>query len=212
MVRRRIITVSAWTTSLIVAHTIIGPAQFAPAQNVPPAQTPDERRDDFTEKAAAARLLAAMGPNTPIDTKVARLIDRLVLRDRRQVQAAVTAMIMLGSPAVPAIIGRIDDRRDMPVRVVAIENRFPGAFEAVRQPGFVKVIDCLDLVLNDITGEYFGSIDVIFAGDPDRPEFDVQRRAMIAGWRGYLAQKRATPRAPGKSLPAAEPTQARHEK
>jgi hypothetical protein len=107
---------------------------------------------------------------------------------------------------------RIDDRRDVPVRVVAFENLFPDAFEAVRQPGFVKVIDCLDLVLNDITGESSGSIDIIFAGDPDRPELDVQRGAMIAGWRGYLARKQATPCARGKSLPAAKPTRARHEK
>jgi hypothetical protein len=70
----------------------------------------------------------------------------------------------------------------------------------------VKVIDCLDLVLNDITGESFGQIDVIFAGDPDRPEYDSQRTAMVAGWRGYLARNAAMPRAPGKSLPTADPT------
>jgi hypothetical protein len=211
-VRRRMIALSACTASLIVAHPIIGPAQFAPAQNVPPIETPGELLDAVTKKKAAARLLAAMGSNTPVDTKVARLLDRLVVRDREEVQTAVTALVMLGSSAVPAIIRRIDDRREMPVRNIGFENRSPNSFEAVRWPGFVKVIDCLDCVLNDITGESFGSIDIVFVGDPDRPEFDVQRSAMVDGWRGYLARKQATPRAPGKSLPVTEPTQARYGK
>jgi len=107
----------------------------------PPApKNADVALDDLLQKPAAARLLAAIGPNTPIDMKVSRLIDRLVLRDRGQVQAAATALIMLGAPAVPSIILRMADRRDMPVGSVSFENRSPGAFESERcqPPTLVK--------------------------------------------------------------------------
>jgi hypothetical protein len=199
--------VCAWTAAVVVSHALIGPVKLVSAQDAQPTKAQDEVRDGITEKAAAARLLAAMGPDTPVDTKVAQLIERLVLRDRAEVQAAVTALVLLGPPAVPAIIRRMDDRRDMPVRAVGFENRAVDAFEGVRWPGFVKVIDCLDLVLNDITGESFGQIDLMFAGDPDRPEYDSQRSAMVAGWQAYLARKATAPRAPGKSLPLAGPTE-----
>jgi hypothetical protein len=88
-----------------------------------------------------------------IDTKVDRLIDRLLLRDGDEVQAAVTAITMLGQPAVPAIIRRIDDRRPTSLQGIAFENRSANAFEAVRQYGVAQVVDCLGYVLNDITGE-----------------------------------------------------------
>jgi len=48
---------------------------------------------------------------------------------------------------------------------------------------------------------HFNSADLL--------EFDAQRTAIVAGWRGYLARKRATTRAPGKSLPGAAPPQGR---
>ncbi len=98
---------------------------------------------------------AAMCSNTSIDTKVAQLIDRLVLPDRDQVQAATTALVMLGQPAVPAIIRRIDDRREMSAQGVAFENKYPGAFEAVAQYVTPKVVDRLNYVLNRLTGEDF---------------------------------------------------------
>jgi hypothetical protein len=208
-VRRRMITVSAWAGALLVAYTIIGLRQAATAQGVPNAPAPDDVLEMFTKKAAAARLLADMGPKTPINTKVDRLIDRLVLRDRNQVQAAVTALTMLGQPAVLAIIRRIDDQRAMPAGSIAFENRSVNAFEAVAQYGVFKVVDCLNLVLNDITGESFGFIGVLLDSTPDSPEFAAQRRAIIAGWRGYLVRKHASPPAPGKSLPVAEPPRSR---
>jgi hypothetical protein len=206
MGRRQMIKVTARSASLIVVHPIIKLSRAVAAQDVPTVPAPDGPLDLLTKRTAAARLLAEMGPNTPIDTKVARLIDRLVLRDRDQVQAAVTALTMLGQPAVPAIIRRMDDRRDMPVGAVSFENRSINAFEGVRHLGVGKVVDGLNLVLSDITGEWFG---VVAEPQPDRPEFGAQRNAIVAGWRGYLARKRAMPRAPGKSPALAEPTQPR---
>jgi hypothetical protein len=154
-----------------------------------------------TPESAAARLLAEIGEKTPIDTKVGRLVDELVLSDRNRVQMAVTALTMLGQAAVPSIVGRIDDRRSMPVRVVVFENRSPNAFEAVRQYGVFQVVDCLNDVLNELTGEFFGFVDDMA---PESRELDTKRAAIVAGWRGYLARRRAMPRAPGKTMPVAE--------
>jgi hypothetical protein len=115
----------------------------------------------------------------------------------------VTAPTILGQPAVPAIIRRLDDRREMAVQQIVFENRFAGAFEAVRQVGALRVVDCLDLIINGLTGEHFGQIASIGVGDLDRPEFDAERKAIVAGSRGYLARKEAMPRVPSKSLPRA---------
>ena len=51
--------------------------------------------------------------------------------------------MVLGHPAVPEIIRRVDDRGEMLVKVIGFENRPPEAFEAVAQLGVAKVIDCL---------------------------------------------------------------------
>jgi uncharacterized protein (TIGR03067 family) len=190
---------------MLILATIIGLimpglAQRTSANDAPPAPSPAEILDGIIQRTAATRLLAEMGPDTAIDTKVGRLIDRLVLRDHDQAQAAVTALTMLGKPAVPAIIRRIDDRRAMSVHGIAFENRAVDRFEAVRQYGTLKVVDCLDYVLNDITGESFGNVGIVSFRDADRPEFDTQRSAIVAGWRGYLSRVRPTRRAPGKSL------------
>jgi hypothetical protein len=196
-------TIAGWIAALMLSYLFLGPVPFAAAQNAPPApSSPDEFLDSITKKKAATQLLAEMGPNMPIDTKVARLIDRLVLRDRDQVQAAATALTMLGQPAVPAIIQRMDDRRDMPVGAISFENKSPQAFEGVGHLGVGKVVDGLSLVLNDITGAWFG---VVPEPHPDRPEFSTERDAIVAGWRSYLAQRAGRPPVPGKSLPVASP-------
>src|SRR5262249_31771849 len=138
---RRIRTpVWAWASLIVTLSSLIGMGQFVTAQDTSCAQRRDEAIDEITQKAAAVRLLAAMGSNTSVDTKVARLTGRLVARDQSEVQAAVTALVTVGASAVPAIIRRMDDRRDMPVRAIAFENRAPDAFEAVRWPAFAKVI------------------------------------------------------------------------
>jgi hypothetical protein len=190
-------TAAGPAASLILVSALVAPALLATAQAVP---APDEGIGAITQRKAAARLLAEMGPNMPIDTKVARLIDRLVLRDRDQVQAAATALTLLGQSAVPAIIRRMDDWRDMMVGAISFENRAVDAFEGVRYLAVGKVVDGLDLVLNDITGEFIDAVDEFRL---DRPEVDAQRDAIVAGWRGYLARRNATPPVPGKSFPAA---------
>ncbi len=204
--RRRMMTVSALSIFVIALEPTIGLAQGTGTKNVP---APERSLEHLTKKKAAALLLAEIGPNTSTDKKVERLIAELLSSDRNRVQAAVTALTMVGKPAVPAIIRRIDDRRDMRVRVIVFENRSPDAFEAVGQYGVFQVVDCLNMVLNDITGEQFGFVDGSIDITPDRPELDVQRAVIIAGWRGFFARNQGTPRAPGKSLPLPEPSQSR---
>jgi hypothetical protein len=128
-VYRRTITVSAWTACLIVAHPIIGLVQFAPAQDHPPAQTLDETFNDMTGKTAAARLLPAMGSNTPIDTKVARLIDRLVLRDKCQWTRILTQLV---NPNCYAACGSHGGA--VSSRTALILSFFPGLSSSVRGP------------------------------------------------------------------------------
>ena len=197
----------AWSGAIIGGHALPGLARSASPPKNTPVSTPNEALDVPNHGSAAARLLDSVGPNTPIETKVTRLIDQLVLGDYEQVQTAVTALTMLGPAAVPAIIRRMDDRRDMPVRGIAFANRSPNSFEGLRHYGVAKVVDCLDAVLNDITGESFGSIDLSFGPhgpDPTRlREHNAQRSTSVAAWRGYLAHLQATPRPPTKSLPVA---------
>jgi hypothetical protein len=137
---------------------------------------------------------------------VARLIDRLVINDRAQVQTAVTALVMLGESAVPAIVRRIDDRREMKWKAVSFENTSPDAFEGIAHYGAEDVLECLDYVLSRLTGhivdvgprrleESPGSVD-------DRREADAQRAALVAGWRKYLVERQTMPPAPRKSLPS----------
>lgn len=196
-----------WMQAMVTQHSVAGQAPSPPPTTGEPAPPEDDGIEVLTKKSAAARLLSSIKADLSIDAKVAQLIDRLVLNDRDRVQAAITALTILGPPAVPSIVRRIDDRRDMTVGAASFENKFPGAFEGVRHLGVLKVIDCLNLVLNDLTGESYGFVtNDMDSPRPDEPkrraELDKQRAAMIAGWRGYLARIQAPPRVSGKSLPA----------
>jgi hypothetical protein len=64
-------------------------------------------------------------------------------------------------------------------QAISLVNHTPNAFEAMRHYGPEQVVDGLDAVLNQITGESFGSIA---NGGSDR-----QRAASVAGWRIYAA-------------------------
>lgn len=88
--RRWITAAIAWMVILTGGYTSSVLAQSTSPPGNASVPNPEEALYDGTQRSAATQLLAAMGPNTPTDTKVARLIDRLVLRDHEQVHAAVT--------------------------------------------------------------------------------------------------------------------------
>jgi hypothetical protein len=73
----------------------------------------------------------------------------------------------------------MDDRRPLRTQAISLVNHAPNAFEATRHYGPDQVVDGLDAVLRQITGQSFGSIE---NGGSSR-----ERDAAVAGWRIYAA-------------------------
>ncbi len=117
----------------------------------------------------------------PHFAEVKALLDRLTAiahddKDAADKQQAVFAELeALGAGAVPAMIAQMDDRRPLAFAQMSLRNP-PGAAEAVRyyRPG--TVVEALDAVLNQITGE-FGTI---YNGGSD-----AERDSAVAAWRVY---------------------------
>jgi hypothetical protein len=76
----------------------------------------------------------------------------------------------------------MDDRRALPIQHITLENG-PGAFEATRHYGPQKVVDALDAILGQLSGQTFGNI--VNGGS------DSERQAAIDGWRIYLCHAAA---------------------
>ncbi|WP_443749811.1 hypothetical protein [Asticcacaulis solisilvae] len=93
-----------------------------------------------------------------------------------QQQAIFETLEALGPDAVPAIVAQMDDRRPLAAPVISLKNLSPGAFEATRHYGPKTVVEALDAVLNQITGE-FGTI---YNGGSD-----AERDSAVAAWRVY---------------------------
>lgn len=151
--------------------------------------TPDalKRATDLTvaaaraEAARQARIVASWRADTtlPRFAEVRALIARLGRVSGDQQQRVFDRLEALGEAAVPAIVAQMDDRRALRTQAISLVNHAPDAFEAMRHYGPEQVVDGLDAVLNQITGESFGSI---VNGGSDR-----QRAATVAGWRIYAA-------------------------
>lgn len=114
--------------------------------------------------------------------EVRSLIARLGRVSDGEQQRVFDRLEALGNEAVPAIIAEMDDRRPLRTRAISLVNHSPDAFEGVRHYGPEQVVDGLHAVLNQITGEYFGSIE---NGGSRK-----QRDASVAGWRVYAADLR----------------------
>lgn len=151
--------------------------------------TPDalKQADDLTVAAARAeaarqgKIVASWRTNDrlPHSAAVSALIARLgqVSGDRQQ--RIFDQLEALGKAAVPAIIAQMDDRRALRTQAISLKNYAPDAFEGKRHYGPKQVVDGLDAVLNQITGESFGSI--VNGGSSD------QRDSTIVGWRVFAA-------------------------
>ena len=111
--------------------------------------------------------------------EVRALIARLGRVSGDEQQHVFDKLERLGDEAVPAIISQMDDRRTLQTQAISLVNHAKDAFEGMRHYGPKQVVDGLDAVLNQITGESFGSIT---NGGSDR-----QRAATVAGWRVYAA-------------------------
>jgi hypothetical protein len=115
--------------------------------------------------------------STPLDDKVKRLIVEM-LDERTQFQSFAD-LEELGDAAVPATIRWMDDRRPLAVPHIALRNKSPQAFEATRQYSPRLVVDALDAILNQVTGEFFGSLG-------DLLTTEAHRKQTVNAWRTYL--------------------------
>jgi hypothetical protein len=93
-------------------------------------------------------------------------------------QALFDRLVAKGPPAVPAIVGLMDDRSRLPVPMISLDNNSPSAFEGRRLYGPKLMVDALAAVLNQITGENFG---FIYNGGSEE-----ERRNAVVGWRDYV--------------------------
>jgi hypothetical protein len=111
-----------------------------------------------------------------IDRRVSALIEKTTERDTEQ--KAFADLEALGCAAVPAIIERMDDRRNLPDRRISLRNKSPQPLEGIRHYGPEQVVDALAAILNQVTGQDFG---FIFNGATDQ-----ERSKTVEGWRGFL--------------------------
>ena len=114
-------------------------------------------------------------PTPTIDRRVATLIE-MTLNSTTE-QQAFSDLEALGCPAVPAIIERMDDRRSLPIPQISLRNKFPQGFEAVRHYGPQQVVDALAAILNQVTGQSFGSV---YNGATD-----AERAATVRAWHDF---------------------------
>jgi hypothetical protein len=137
-----------------------------------------------TVRAETARqnaIIRSWGPDTalPRFSEVRALIASLGRVGGEKQQRVFDRLEALGTEAVPAIIAQMDDRRALRTPAISLVNRFPDAFEGMRYYGPKEVVDGLDAVLNQVTGQSFGSI---MNGGSDR-----ERNGAVAGWRVYAS-------------------------
>jgi hypothetical protein len=112
-----------------------------------------------------------------LDEQVALLIASIdSAGDAKELAAEFAALERLGKPAVPYIIKRMDDRWDLRVPRVVLENP-PTTFETHRIYVPKKTVDALAALLNQLTGVNFG---FIYNGATDEA-----RARSVAQWRAW---------------------------
>ncbi|UZK64938.1 hypothetical protein [Sphingomonas sp. M1-B02] len=133
------------------------------------------------EVARQERILSTWRPDPrrPHFDEVVELVSRLGRADRVEQRLIFQRLEKLGTPAVPAIIAVMDDRRPLNDPHISLVNRAADAFEGMRHYGPALVVDGLEAILNQITGRSFGAIH---NGGSER-----ERQATVAGWRVYAA-------------------------
>lgn len=134
-----------------------------------------------SEASRQARIVASWHADTTLThyAEVRALIARLGRVNGNQQQQVFNRLEALGEAAVPAIIAQMDDRRALRTQEISLVNHAPNAFEKLRHYSPEQVVDGLDAVLNQITGQSFGSI---VNGGSRR-----QRAATVAGWQVFAA-------------------------
>ena len=109
-------------------------------------------------------------------SKVKKLIENMLVGSKAT--NAYAELEKLGFQAVPAIICQMDDRRELAVQGISLENKSPQAWEAMRHYSPELVVDVLEAILNQITGRSFGTIH--------NGGTEEERANTVNGWRIYL--------------------------
>ena len=115
-------------------------------------------------------------PTVQHSSKVKKLIENMLVESKAT--GAYTELEKLGFQAVPAIICQMDDRRELAVQGISLENKSPQAWEAFRHYSPELVVDVLEAILNQITGKSFGEIH--------NGGSEEERVETVNGWRIYL--------------------------
>lgn len=115
-------------------------------------------------------------PTVQHSSEVKSLIEDMLITSKAT--AAYAKLEKMGIQAVPATICLMDDRRELAVKGISLENKSPKAWEAMRHYGPEVVVDVLEAILNQTTGKSFG---FIHNGGTEE-----ERASTVNGWRIYL--------------------------
>ena len=119
--------------------------------------------------------------NFDIDSKLYQKVSRYITNTTNSSleHKSFEQLEELGAKGVPYIILLLDNFEKLPIGEISLENKSENAFEYYRHYSPELVIDALDAILNQITGENFGTI---VNGEATQE----MRISVLNGWRIYL--------------------------
>ena len=115
-------------------------------------------------------------PNDKNSARVKELIADM--HNGAKANDAYIELEKMGFDAVPSMICQMDDRRELAQKHISLENKNPKAWEAYRHYSPKVVVDVLEAILNQITGQSFGFIE--------NGGTEEERANTVRGWRTYL--------------------------
>ena len=115
-------------------------------------------------------------PNDKNSARVKELIADM--HNGTKANDAYIELEKMGFNAVPGMICQMDDRREIAQKHISLENNYPDAWEAYRHYSPKVVVDVLEAILNQITGQSFGFIE--------NGGTEEERANTVRGWRTYL--------------------------
>jgi len=108
-------------------------------------------------------------------SRVSQLVGQTTAKNTEQ--AAFANLEALGTPAVPYLVGHLDDMRPLPEHEISVANTSPDAFEGLRHYSPETVHDALAAILNQLTSQNF-----VFVYNGATPS---ERQANMDQWRAW---------------------------
>jgi hypothetical protein len=122
------------------------------------------------------RLYESFLRDEAMDRKIKGLIDELIIEEKEM--AAFDELLKIGRNAVPYIILHMDDYRELPIKYARLTNDHPDAWESIVQYRPELIIDTLQIILLDLTGNSFGHTWT--------DGTNAERQRALDGWRVFL--------------------------